>query len=625
MRIQSRLLLILLVVAVVPVAVSGLTAVVLSREVLTEHIARVHVTEARYLAESVDSYVGEALRELRLISEITPFGVLSPEELSGALGLVYRLHDGFNVTSLIDSQGEGVGPPIFSSDPAQPGAARHHPVSEAELMRFASHVPLEAALTAGAAVGPVYVSPEKGLPLLVLAVLVPGSAAGQELVLAVELALDPVLKRVQETAAQTGATSYVVDSRGKVVAHSLAEVALSRSDFANREPVRAIMGTGLDNYGLLRYRAGDAMQASAFARLGRLPWGAVVERPEAEAFAPVTRIAKQTGFWITVALICALAAGLVLSRSIGNPIRALERSALAIKKGDLTIRARVTGRDELSRLASAFNDMAAAISRRDVELRRFAEELQKRVEERTRELKQAQDQLLQSEKLAAVGELGAGVAHEINNPLAGVLGSAQLLLLRAEPDDPSREQLQCIETEALRIRDIVQNLLQLAQNKEKAAGSLIEVNRVLEAALSLVARPIIAQRIRVEKKLAPELPKIRASAPDLQQVLLHLLGNAKNAMPDGGELSIATDVIENRLVRITVTDTGMGIREEDQAKIFEPFFTRKEDWEGKGLGLSVVHRTVEQAGGRVSVESQRGKGATFTLVFPIVREALHLT
>jgi signal transduction histidine kinase len=350
----------------------------------------------------------------------------------------------------------------------------------------------------------------------------------------------------------------------------------------------------------------------------------VVERPESEVYAPAREIAKQTAFWIVVALLCAIAAGTLLSRSISDPIRNLDRAAAALAHGDLEVRARVDGKDELGRLSSSFNEMADALVHRNEELRVLNEELQQRVEERTRELKQAQDQLLQSEKLAAVGELGAGVAHEINNPLAGVLGAAQLLLLRAETDSPSIEHLKNIEAEALRIREIVQNLLQLSQTRERGIGTLVDVNRVMEAALNLVARPIIAQRVRVTKTLRKELPKVRGDSSDLQQVFLHLLSNAKNAMPEGGELELSTGVIENRLVKVTVRDTGIGIPEEDMDKIFEPFFTRKGSWEGKGLGLSVVHRTVDQFGGRITVESEVGVGTTFTLVFPIVRDSLHL-
>ena len=623
MRIQTRLLLLLLVVAVVPVLVSGITAVALSRSAITHYVQASNVTEARYLAEAVDSYIADALRELRLAVDYTPFATLAPDERQGALGLAYRLNDGFNVVSLINAAGDGVGAPVFALDPEhEPGAAHHQRVSEADLNAFSQHVPLEAALTAGAAVGPVYLSPDKRSPALVLAVKV--ADLGGDQVLAVELTLDPVATRVREIAAQADASAYVVDGRGQVVAHSLPEVALLRAPFAEREPVRLVTGAGLESAGAVNYTSGDTLMAAAYARLGRLPWGVVVERPQRVAFSHALRIQWQTVFWVVIALLCAVISGVVLARSIGDPIRSLDRAALAVKQGDLSVRARVEGGDELARLATSFNAMADEIARRDDELRQFNLELQARVEDRTRALKQAQDQLLRSEKLAAVGELGAGVAHEINNPLAGVLGSAQLLLLRAEPDHPSITHLKNIENEALRIRDIVRNLLQLSQTRDEHSGVLVDVNRVIEAALNLVARPIIAQRIRVKKTLATELPKVRADPSELQQVFLHLLSNAKNAMPEGGELRLTSSLVEDRLVQVTVADTGVGIRPEDLDKIFEPFFTRKEDWHGKGLGLAVVHRTVEQMGGRITVESDVGRGAAFTLLFPIARENLHL-
>lgn len=626
MRIQTRLLFILLIVAVVPVAISGITALTLNRRVLTQHINRVNVVEARALAENIDQTLAGALGDLRLIAEAVPATQMSPEEQLGVLQLVYRLNDGFNIVSLIDRSGQNVGPLVFSNNPGQDlGASHHHPVNPAELATFSQNIPLTATQTAGAAVGPVYVSAKKGIALVVLAVLLPGPSSEQDLVLAVEIALDGVSKRVQETANASDASVYLIDSRGRVIAHSLAEVALSRSDFSDREPVKKMLGEGLDSFGVLNYSMSGVMQTAAFARLDRLPWGVVVEKPESQAFASVSRIAKQTIFWVSVALICALAAGLVLSRSIGGPVRALDRAAEALKRGDLSSRAQVQGHDELARLAETFNSMAVAIAKRDEALRAFAEQLQQRVDERTKELRQAQEQLLQSEKLAAVGELGAGVAHEINNPLAGLLGTAQLLLLRLPKDDPNQVPLKSIESEALRIREIVQNLLQLAQGREESAGALVDANKVLEAALGLVTRPIIAQRIKVKKEFASKMPKIRIDPSELQQIFMHLLSNAKNAMPKGGDLLIRSEVVDDKLVLITISDTGIGIRREDLEKIFEPFFTRKEDWSGKGLGLSVAHRGVEQAGGRIRVESERGHGASFVMTFPVARDNLHLT
>jgi len=618
MRIQTRLLLLLLIVAVVPVAVSGGTAVLLSRKLVGENIEMLNVSQARSLAEYSESYISTAVGQLRLAAELLPFGDLVGEELKGALRIVYGMHDGYNLVALVDRRGTLRGT-IHDESPV------HHPVSPKDFEAFTQNPPpLGGELPQSAIVGPVYLAPDKGIPVRVLAAVVRGGDPAEPKILMVELSLDKLVERAQALAAQTRSSVYLVDGRGRVVAHNLPEVTVTRTDLSDRAPVQAITSGGLDSQGMVSYRAGTEPLAAAYARLGRWPGGVVVERPESEVYAPAREIAKQTAFWIVVALLCAIAAGTLLSRSISDPIRNLDRAAAALAHGDLEVRARVDGKDELGRLSSSFNEMADALVHRNEELRVLNEELQQRVEERTRELKQAQDQLLQSEKLAAVGELGAGVAHEINNPLAGVLGAAQLLLLRAETDSPSIEHLKNIEAEALRIREIVQNLLQLSQTRERGIGTLVDVNRVMEAALNLVARPIIAQRVRVTKTLRKELPKVRGDSSDLQQVFLHLLSNAKNAMPEGGELELSTGVIENRLVKVTVRDTGIGIPEEDMDKIFEPFFTRKGSWEGKGLGLSVVHRTVDQFGGRITVESEVGVGTTFTLVFPIVRDSLHL-
>jgi two-component system, NtrC family, sensor kinase len=247
------------------------------------------------------------------------------------------------------------------------------------------------------------------------------------------------------------------------------------------------------------------------------------------------------------------------------------------------------------------------------------------VEDRTRELKEAQNQLIQSQKMAAVGELGAGVAHEINNPLAGVLGSAQLALLRMDKEETRiRPHLIDIEREALRIKDIVDSLLKLSQDQGTQAMGTVDVNQVVEGAVALLARPIISQRIQVKKDLGRELPKVRGKVADLQQAVMQLLTNAKDAMPDGGTLTVRTEAIDDRLVKVSVEDTGHGLGEGMKERIFEPFFTTRASKGHKGMGLAIVHRIVDEHGGRITVDSVQGKGASFKIVFPATREALHL-
>ncbi|HEY1099963.1 MAG TPA: ATP-binding protein, partial [Myxococcota bacterium] len=217
----------------------------------------------------------------------------------------------------------------------------------------------------------------------------------------------------------------------------------------------------------------------------------------------------------------------------------------------------------------------------------------------------------------------AGVAHEINNPLAAVLGSAQLALSRADGHDSRlRPHLEDIEKEALRIREIVENLLKLSQDTSQQAMGTVDVNAVVDGAVALMARSIIAGRITLKKDFDNDLPRIRGRAGDLQQALLQVIMNARDAMPDGGTLTIRTDSLDGALVRIVVDDTGQGLLPANRERAFEPLFTTRADAGHKGMGLAIVHRVVQEHAGRVVVESAGVfKGCTVRLSFPASRDA----
>ncbi|MBI3072691.1 MAG: HAMP domain-containing protein [Deltaproteobacteria bacterium] len=319
------------------------------------------------------------------------------------------------------------------------------------------------------------------------------------------------------------------------------------------------------------------------------------------------------------------------ARGISRPVGELARGARAIGAGAFDTTIPVRARDEIGMLAESFNAMGGAlkrsraeIERQNEEIRQWNEELQARVDARTRELREAQDQLLQSQKLAAVGELGAGVAHEINNPLAGVLGLTQLLLIRTKPEEAAYRSLKSIERESLKIRDIVANLLRFSQEQAGAGGAHIEANQVLDDALTMVQNQLMSQNIEIVRQYGTELPKIVGDSSALQQAVLHIISNAKNAMPKGGKLTLATDTFEDKVVNMRIGDTGRGIAKENLERIFEPFFTTKDEWSGKGLGLSVAFRIVSEAKGKISVVSEVGKGSTFTITLPAVARGTQL-
>jgi signal transduction histidine kinase len=253
------------------------------------------------------------------------------------------------------------------------------------------------------------------------------------------------------------------------------------------------------------------------------------------------------------------------------------------------------------------------------EVTHLAEVLAERVEERTRELKETQAQLIQVEKLAALGELAAGIAHEINNPLHILQAYVEHMSSKLPPDspfadflDPMRNALDSIARLAGQLRDF----------SRPAGGQWkpLNVNRTLENVLKLVNKEMMHCQIEIEDCLASQLPTVTGDNRQLEQVFLNIILNARDAMPGGGRLSVET-YANDRTVHIRFVDTGVGIRQEDLERIFEPYFTTKED-RGTGLGLAICQRIITQHGGRISVSSKLGEGTIFILHLPVSRREL---
>ncbi|RLG20559.1 two-component sensor histidine kinase, partial [Candidatus Micrarchaeota archaeon] len=254
-------------------------------------------------------------------------------------------------------------------------------------------------------------------------------------------------------------------------------------------------------------------------------------------------------------------------------------------------------RDELGQLAESFNKM-------------------------TQRLKRAQYQLLQSEKLASIGKLAATIAHEINNPLNGILTYTKLIERKLAQDSVKREELErfrsylsIMERETERCSNIVRNLLDFARQREPSLKSDVDVNGVLEEALSLVANQIALQEIQLEKSFG-KLPPIMADPMQLRQAFLNILINSCEAIQDGGRIRIVTEYLEGEgMVRVEFSDNGVGIEEEDLHKIFDPFFTTKE--KGTGLGLSVVYGIINSHQGNIEVKSKPKEGTTVVIKLPL--------
>jgi len=306
---------------------------------------------------------------------------------------------------------------------------------------------------------------------------------------------------------------------------------------------------------------------------------------------------------------------LLTKRYICNPLEGLLEQSQALAEGDLSARVKDMPNDELGELGRSFNNMAEHLSQAQIELKNWGSTLEHKVEERTTEITKMQDQLLRSAKLASMGELVAGVAHEINNPLTGILMFASLSSKTPGLPPQVKENLDMIVSETGRCAKIVRGLLEFARESfpEKRQDS---INRIIHQTLSLVSQQIIFQDVEITCNCEETLPELELDTDQLQQVFFNMFINAGQAMPDGGSLTITTKRVEDYAVQIIVEDTGTGISSENLDKVFDPFFSTKTQ-QGFGLGLSVSYGIIQNHGGVVDVQSSEGKGTRFSIFLPL--------
>jgi two-component system NtrC family sensor kinase len=313
----------------------------------------------------------------------------------------------------------------------------------------------------------------------------------------------------------------------------------------------------------------------------------------------------------------------VAKNRVVRPVEALVQATRRVAHDDLDIELHVEPRGELGLLAASFNDMTRSLRRVEGELQSLNEQLEQKVEERTGELRAAQDTLVRTEKLSSLGKLSASIAHEINNPLAGILTFAKLMIRTIEHGPVGEaerrtlvKQLSLVQRETERCTAIVRNLLDFARERPLQLKD-VDVNHVVEEVFSLVSNQVAILGVEIRKDLAPVAP-VEADFGQLRQAFINIVINAIEAMGKGGHLQVTTRPLpDENAVEIVFQDDGPGIPPELMQKIFDPFFTTKE--KGTGLGLSVVYGIVERHKGRVTVDSDPGKGTRFTIRLPAAR------
>jgi signal transduction histidine kinase len=594
MTLQRKLALFLVVAAVAPLVGVGFAVLSRTQRELGRRAVAEHEARARSAATAVAADIAAVAGALEALSDTWRPDALGERELAGLLFVLSRQVPASNGGAIVDPD----------------GTAR---AVQGEGGRAATRA-LVAALRASASTPPgrlalrAYDDPARGWQLAALRAV--PARDGRSWLVGARVGPERVRARL-DAAVPEGGAAWLVDT-DQVILGSTGAGPLppeQRAELAGRlDPARP---------GSVAGRAVLAAWAPLDDGTG---WSVLVAVPAERAYAQV--VAMRRG--VLAASLAVLAAVLLLSyilaRGTTRGLARIEAAARALGAGELAVRLPEGGSDEVAQVSQTFNAMARELQGTRVHLERWNEELRREVEARAKELESAQAGLVEAQKLAAVGQLGAGVAHEINNPLTGILGNAQVLLEGTAADDPRREPLAAIEALARRCRDVTQRLLRFSEQRAMPSIDVLDLNRVVADAIAFAEGQVRAAGIPIEVALAPSEPRVKGDPGQLVQVVLNLLSNSRTACAGRPGAGIAVSTAERGdEAELRVQDGGRGIPPEHLPRIFEPFFTTKDLWSNVGLGLSVSYRIVAEHGGRIDVESRPGEGTVFTVRLPLMR------
>ena len=340
-----------------------------------------------------------------------------------------------------------------------------------------------------------------------------------------------------------------------------------------------------------------------------------------------TNVITIAGFSLGFIIFASLCVSFFVHRLVYVPLRDLETGAERLSSGNLEQPIPVRSGDEFGQLAASFNAMTAALANSQAELREWGRTLEQKVEKRTQELRIAEAESVRSEKLASVGLLASGIAHELNNPLTGILTFATLLRKKTPDGSADAEDLDLVIRETKRCATIIRRLLDFAREKTPEK-KFADLNGVIEDTVRIIERPASFRDIEITLDLDRDLPPVWLDADLIKQVIMNMLVNAQHAIKDAGSITVRTrrcpalkspepGMPPVPMVEMAVIDTGCGIPAQNLKRIFDPFFTSKEVGKGTGLGLSVSHGIVKAHGGAIEVESKVGEGSTFSVYLPI--------
>ncbi len=581
--IRVKVLLTVVILLMIVMGLNTTTMANLFRKDKTTYMRDLTVVTARHLAEESDALLRTYAANIRVFADVVYDASIDPATKQEIVQDLFRNYE--DIVAITAQWGTTSPVTVFDTN-----ALQQLGVTRQELLAHRQTNPVPGSLDGSIDVRLDEIKP--GVKLAMMTVEIP--AAGEAPVISMAASIDPS-KLIAVTQRSRGFRAMIMNRQGIPIFDASADSQQTAPAWAEEllQDSRAAFGTTLE------IMDEGVPTLLAYAPLANGSLLATIRVPTSVVY--MTARDLFSNLMIGALLLFALAAlaSLLFARRLTRPLENLSNAAQKVGKGHFEVTVTSESDDEIGALSQSFNQMTN-------ELR-----------ERESKLEHANAALIQSEKLAAFGQLGAGIAHEVKNPLAGILGYAQLTLRKLEPDSPFRKNLDVIEKETRRCTDIISNLLKFAR-QESTETKATNINEVVDAALTIVDHQLSINNVKITRELDPKIPEFPASANQLQQVIMNFAINAQQAMGEqGGNLTVRTHQNDEGAIVVEVEDDGPGIPKEIRGSIFDPFFTTKPAGQGTGLGLSVTYGIVRDHGGDIRIEDPPGGGTRFVVTLPI--------
>jgi two-component system NtrC family sensor kinase len=596
---RTKFILLFLVFFFVPFVALTFLSLSMSREMMMKSTVSHLQNLVDVKGMAIEQWLKERVADGRTISESQEIKSLDPMRIEPYLNLVKNFYQAYRDLSVISLKGEKVS-------------------RTSSRVSFEKEEWFRKAIEKGDFISKPAVSPQSDSPTVIMSFLIQ-DAAHPIGVLNETLDLGYVSQLIAEAKLGKTGELYVVDREGKFILHKVLKELSSRKIFkvpyfedSSKEPTRTAVYRD--------YKGNEVL--GAWKWIPTLQCYLIAEQDAKEAFYQTHRLIKRASIIFAVSALLIFALSYLAIKTVTHPIRVLSEAVTALARGDFS-KPLVTHReDEIGRLFTGFNTTAGQLKKAYSELEGKVKASDKELEMAYQILRQRQEQLVRSEKMAALGQLSAGIAHEIRNPLTSIKIFIQSLEKEIDLDENRSEDFRIIKKEIDRINENISRFLNFARPEEPQFQP-VNIHALLVDTLNLLAAKIKSSSIRLNTFLQEGLALVEGDPKQLGQVFLNLILNAIEAMPEGGDLTISLtgevdpDSREDAL-QVVFQDSGCGISENDRPYLFDPFFTTKE--KGTGLGLSIVYSIVQKHNGQIEVKSEPGKGSSFVVSLPIRKE-----